>query len=261
VQEKSLQIGQTGEREQMEHGVVSVEADLYVVLSLESEALWASLACELTEGVKSKFAFRERDIVLQEPIDLPDAMPDWYHCLVDIDPNDVVVRSTRRIIATEKLSLLPDTLDWSPLRLVSKRVRDFLITVFPDGSRFYPFLSKNASSNELEATDLFYWLPRHYLRFRPNPRRGSDQWMIPDVWGSLGGQDVTWEMFHNRAFQELAVELPFWTPSPSFGQIVFRRDVYKAIKESGFSGFCEAPAGNYLSHKPEHSVGYVHFKK
>ncbi len=85
--------------------------------------------------------------------------------------------------------------------------------------------------------------------------------MRPQVWGSHGGHDATWEMYHNTAFQDFVADLPFWTPSPTFGEVVFRPDIYQLIQATGFSGFQEAPADNYLLHTPEHCVGYIQYNK
>jgi hypothetical protein len=237
-----------------------VDANLYVVLGLESPELWERMDLRRVEGVRSNFAFREKEIVKREQQDLPSQMSDWRYMVVDIDADEVANRAASTIIATESLSLIPDTLGWTPLRMVRTAMRDILLEAFPDGSRFFPFFSENKDSKELEATDFWYWLPRRYLRFRPEVRRGRDQLMRPSVWGALGGQDTTWEMYHNTAFREFVADLPFWTASPTFNEIVFRPDTYRTLKAAGFTGLYESAADNYLRNTPEQCVGYVHFK-
>ncbi len=180
---------------------------------------------------------------------------------VAIDAAAVTERAASRSISEAGLKHLPETLGWNPLRLIGARLRDFLEESFPQGSLFYPFFAIDRETGASKPANFFYWLPCHYLRFKPNPKRSSDQAMTPHVWGALGRQDTVWEMYHNKAFQAFVEELPFWTPSPNFNQCVFRADVYHSIKAASFTGFEEAAADNYLRHTPEQCVGYVHFAR
>ena len=156
---------------------------------------------------------------------------------------------------------MPDTLGWAPLRLVSARFKECVEGFFPGGSQFFPFFTVDPKSGTKEKADFWYWLPRNYLSFKPEVKRNHEELMFPHVWGTLSEPDVTREMYHNIGFQEYVEALPFWTSSPTFKDIVFRRDVYYTLKSSGFTGLVEAAEDNYLQHTPEQCVGYVKFKR
>lgn len=239
----------------------SVDAELYVLLSLESEALWSSLDTKTHDSVRGRFAYREDEVISREEQTLPPQMADWRYVHISIDEASVMARAASRTISANGLTNMPDTLGWNPLRLVSRRLRIFLEDAFPEGSMFFPFSSSNPAAEKSTPTEFYYWLPRHYLSFWPKPKREKHQWMRPQVWGALGGHDTTWEMYNNVTFQSFVTDLPFWTPSPTFGEIVFRSDIYKSIKAAGLTGFQEAPTDNYLRHTPDHSVGYIDFAK
>ena len=244
----------------MSENKVTVDADLYVLLASGDEALWARLNSRIQEGIPSKLAFREHDAVHRRHLILPNSMPDWRHVQIAVDADEVERRAAARTISEEGLRHVPDTLDWAPLRVVSARFRECLEGFFPDGSQFFPFHTVDPKSGAQQRADFWYWLPRNYLAFKPKVKRNHEQLMRPRVWGTLGGQDVTWEMYHNTGFQEYVQALPFWTSSPTFNQVVFRRDLYYALKSSGFTGLEESAEDNYLRHTPEQCVGYIRFK-
>ncbi len=242
----------------MASNTINVEADLYVLLSLESEAVWGSLSLDKNESWPRSFIARQEEVT-RRPQPVPPGMSDWRYELIEIDEAHVRQRAVPHTIPAESIELIPDTLLWHPIRIVSASLKSFLEKEFPGGGHFYPFFYRDAETGETKPAGFWYWLPRHYLDFVPKEKRGRDQLMRPQVWGSLCGQDTTWEMYHNKDFQNFASKLPYWTPSANFGEVVFRTDVYARLMSEGFSGFVGADADNYLRHTPEQSVGYIHF--
>lgn len=238
---------------------VSVDADLYVLLGLQSEELWLGLQVNFADGPRS-FAARHQEVVRELQI-LPEGMDDWRYEHIYISSEAVAKRATPVEVPTSSLALIPDTLGWSPLQIVSSRFKQFLETEFPDGSHFYPFSYRDSGTKEVKHPEFWFWLPKHKLNFKPHTKRSRDQCMRPNVWGVLGGLDTTWEMHHNKTFQHFVADLPYWTPSADFGEIVFRSDVYHRLKALGFTGFIEAKSDNYLRHTPEQSVGFIHYAK
>ena len=236
---------------------VSVEADLYVLVRLESEQFWQSLK---RNPESRSLPIRARDdFVVRKAQQVPSGMSDWRYENISITPEIVAQRAIPRTMPATSLELIPDTLDWSPLRIVRTRFKDFLEAEFPDGSYFYPFSYRDAETKEVKHPDIWFWLPRHFLRFKPQEKRGRNQHMRSQVWGALSGLSTTWEMYHNKVFQSFVADLPFWTPSGSFKEVVFRSDVYHRLKAEGFTGFVEAEADNHLRHTPEQSVGYIQY--
>ena len=238
---------------------VSVDADLYVFLGIQSETLWGQIGVDFAGGPRS-FVARE-DEVVRDLQSLPKGLSDWRHEILSIKEEDVEARATPVAMRGSALKYVPDSLGWTPLQIVSGRLKAFLESEFPDGSMFYPFSFLSTETDQVEYPDFWFWLPKNFIYFRPAKKRGKDKLLRPQVWGSLGGLDTTWEMHHNTAFQEFVAQLPFWTPAPQFKQIVFRSDVYHRLKAQNFSGFVEADADNYLRQTPEQSVGYIHYVK
>lgn len=238
---------------------VRIGADLYVLLGLQSNKLWDVDKLNLVDAPRG-FAARD-DEVLREPQLVPEEMDDWRYEQVYIGPEDVAKRATPVEIPNSAVALIPDTLGWSPLQIVSSRFKNFLEAEFPSGGYFYPFSYRDGRTKEVKHPEFWFWLPKHKLNFKPRAKRSPDQNMKPSVWGVLGGLDTTWEMHHNKAFQNFVADLPYWTPSASFKEIVFRSDVYHRMKAHGFKGFVEANADNYLRHTAEQSVGFIHYAK
>lgn len=237
----------------------SVDADLYVLLSIEAEKLWSDLQINYSNRPRG-FTARQEDVI-RKPQSLPDQMSDWRYEHIYISPEAVSKRALPAEMRHDAVALVPDTLLWTPLRIASTRFKDFLETEFPDGSYFYPFSYRDADTKEVKQPDIWFWLPRNFLYFSPQEKRSHSKNMRPQVWGSLSGLDTTWEMHHNKVFQNFVADLPFWTASPRFAEITFRSDVYHRLKAEGFSGFVEADADNYLRHTPEQSVGFIHYDK
>ncbi|KAE9630502.1 hypothetical protein [Parasedimentitalea maritima] len=237
---------------------VSIDADLYVLVGLESEDLWRKISPRWADN--APFIFARHKEVLRKQQSLPPKLEGWRYEIIDVSDEDFRKKAIPHSLPAKNLEFIPDTFAWNPLRIVSTRFREFLESEFPEGSRFYPFAYHDPDTGAVQPAEFWFWLPRHYLIFRPKVKRGHDKFMTPQVWGAIGGQETTWEMYHNKDFQRFVEALPYWTASPSFNEVVFRKDVYHRIREAGFTGFYEANADNYLRHTPEQSVGFIQFK-
>lgn len=232
----------------------TVSADLYVLHPNRSEDFWASLE---TRGDAPKgFVAREPE-VQKEDLPLPDGMEGWRHRVVSISPSDMEKRLYARRIGERGFSLLPDTLAFSPLRLVSSRMKEFLEGIFPEGGVFYPATFKISETEKLSEGDYWYWLPKNLLRFNFDVAERKHKTKTPHAWASLSDPCTTWEMGHNSVFQDYVKRMPYFTSSPRFRDIVFRADVYQTLKAEGFSGVKEAPMDNHLEDKKDYTVGYV----
>ena len=177
---------------------VSIDADLYVLVGLESEGLWRKIAPGWAKD--APFIFARHKEVLREPQQLPPKLDGWRYEIVDVSDDDFSKRAIPHSLHLKSLESIPDTLTWNPLRIVSTRFKNFLETEYPDGSRFYPFSYRDADTDSVQSAELWFWLPRHYLIFRPKEKRGNDKLMRPQVWGALSDQDATWEMNNNKDF-------------------------------------------------------------
>jgi len=237
----------------------SVEANLYVQLGLQSEALWSKISVDFAGGPRG-FTARQEEVVRDQQ-SVPEGMTDWQYEHLFISEESVAQRATPVEMPSASLEIIPDYLGWTPLPIVSARLKSFLEVEFPKGSQFFPFSYIDSETKQQIWPEFWFWLPTHKLNFRPQEKRSTKQNMRPQVWGALGGLDVTWEMYHNKVFQSFASQLPFWTTSPMFNEAVFRSDVYYRLKEKGISGFKEANSDNYLRQSPEDSVGFIQYAK
>lgn len=115
----------------MANSQASVDADLYVLLGLQSEKIWDVDKLNLAVAPRS-FAARQ-DEVQRKVQPLPDGMSDWRYEHIYISPEAVAERATPVELPDSALALIPDTLGWAPLQIVSTRFKDFLDGEFPDG--------------------------------------------------------------------------------------------------------------------------------
>lgn len=235
-----------------------VDADMYVLVGSD-ETLWERLSHEWAAG-KQNVTGRTESLVRNRQ-SLPSGLDDWIYELVDLPTENLAALALPDRLPSSSLSFIPDTCGWSPLRIVSTRLKEFLLEEDSEGGNFYPFNYVDAGTGKETAGDFWYWLPKRWLRFNPNSKRGPDQAQRHQAWGALGRQDVTWEISHNPNFQNFISQFPYWTPSPRFQEIVFRRDLYLKMKDHGFTGFNEAASDNYLRQTPDQTIGYINFDK
>ncbi len=231
-------------------------ANLYVLVGSD-DAIWDKLKVGWAER-KLKIDARNPDLI-REVQAIPEDIRNWKYELVSFDADKFEQDITFHRISSQNIGYLPDTCDWNPLRIVSSRLRDFLEEEDPEGGLYYPFRYIEEESGSPLASDFWFWLPRRRLWFKPTETRGLDKQITYHTWGALGRQDTTWDMFNNKGFQKLVEEFPTWGPTVRMNDVVFRSDIHEKLKKTGFSGFNEASANNYLSQKPSDTVGYIYF--
>jgi len=233
--------------------IPSIDADGYALLGSD-DTVFERLNLKWNEKGRG---LQARDAELKRAQqELPISLQDWRYETVSISDEDFQKYDVPNYLDPKSIKFIPDTLGWRPLRIVSHPFREVLEKVFPTGSQFFDFSFLDIETGEEREAPYSYWLPSNFLLFYPKVRREPEQTQMPTAWASLGSSALAWEISHNTTFREFIAELPFWTSSPTFDDIYFRKDIYKAIADAGISGFNEAPANNYLKTKPHHTVGY-----
>lgn len=233
-----------------------VEADLYVLHSLEDEKYWASLKIDHSIPKPRNFKARE-DVVSRSIQPVPVEMPYWVHERITIDDRIVAERAEPIHMPTSSIDLLPDTTLWHPMRIVSGRLKSFFESEFPDGGKFFPFRYFDVDTGQVANADFWYWLPLNFIWFQPPTDWPHAHRTKPLNWSALGQPPTTWEFQHNEAAQKYVQGFPYWTCAPTFGEIVFTRDLYQKLKCEGFTGFIESEPYSYTEKKDSKTIGYV----
>lgn len=232
----------------------SVSADLYVLVGSD-ENVWPRINVKWNET--GRRILRRSPEIIATP--QPTPLDEWVYESIDLTDEGFHTHFKPAELSGSNFVHLTDTIGWNPLRIVSSRLRSLLESLDIDGGRFFDFSYLDSETKEDVRAGYFFWLPRRYLRYKPKEKKQFAKPILPSVWGVLGKPDVTWEMKNNRLFRNFVSELPYWTAGPGFDQIVFRPDVFEKISALNLSGFNEAPAQNYLSREPHHTIGYIFY--
>jgi hypothetical protein len=69
--------------------------------------------------------------------------------------------------------------------------------------------------------------------------------------------DVAWEVANNKFFRRYISRLPFWCMTVNGGKIAICKDIFVAMKESGFTGLNEIASDSEIGRASHETVGHI----
>ena len=205
-----------------------------------------------------RFNYRHEKLI-KTRCELPAGLEEWEHINVHMDEEVFLEELAHDTLNERALDILPDTLSWRPLRIVSAQLKDLLHSLAPDSSQFFPFSYKDYQSGEITNSDYWFWLPVHRLDFERSKSRPKESRLSEFCWGAFDSQYVSWDFQKNEALKSHDSKLPFFGESTRFSPVVFRADIYHEIKSLGVTGFEEwDPSTSYVMRPKTNTVGYIY---